>query len=162
MTEHRQLPALDPAITEELRRLAATYADAVDGRERELLLSAFHPDATLVVERAESESRPMRGHEQIGRITTAIAKYRQTFHFIGHSTYRPAPDGASGTVACIAHHRWTDDAGTDLDHVMYIRYLDEYRTGDDGIWRIAARIVHVEWSETRVIAATELGQTERR
>ena len=137
----------------ELRTLAANYADAVDQRDQELLLSAFHSDATLeIIRPAGTDPRPnnvLRGHSEIGRIVTAITKYRHTFHMLGQSTYLPTGKGASGLVACIAHHRWTDTE--DLDHIMYIRYADEYRIGDDNRWRISARQLHVQWTETRVV-----------
>ena len=111
---------MNPEIAFELRTLAANYADAVDQRDRELLLSAFHPDATLeIIRPAGDHAGPttvMRGHDQIGRIVTAITKYRQTFHMLGQSTYLRTADGASGLVACIAHHRWTDTE--ELDHII--------------------------------------------
>ena len=144
---------MNPEIAFELRTLAANYADAVDQRDRELLLSAFHPDATLeIIRPAGDHAGPttvMRGHDQIGRIVTAITKYRQTFHMLGQSTYLRTADGASGLVACIAHHRWTDTE--ELDHIMYIRYADQYRLGADDHWRISARQLHIQWTETRPI-----------
>jgi ketosteroid isomerase-like protein len=144
----------DPATSAALRSLARDYASGVDRRDRELLLSAFHADATLTVARYDdptSSPRTMTGHDEIGRIVERIARYSHTFHFLGQHDYRLTDAGATGEVSCIAHHRWTDDG--DRDHVMYIRYADEYRLGDDGRWRIAARIVGVDWSETRVIDA---------
>lgn len=144
---------MNAEVAVELRTLAANYAEAVDQRDRELLLSAFHPDATLeIIRPAGNNARPntvMRGHDQIGRIVTAITKYRQTFHMLGQSTYLPTADGASGLVACIAHHRWTDTE--ELDHIMYIRYADQYRIGPDTHWRISARQLHVQWTETRIV-----------
>jgi hypothetical protein len=65
------------------------------------------------------------------------------------SPIAPIPTGAFGEISCVAHHRWQDDG--DFDHVMYIRYADEYRVGDDDRWRISARTVVVDWSETRTL-----------
>jgi hypothetical protein len=143
-----------PTVVEELRRLARDYASGVDRRDRDLLLSVFHPDGTLIVQRpndpAAKSAGPMHGHDEIGRITNRIAVYAQTFHFLGQSSYWiTGPGAAAGEVSCIAHHRWRDEV--DLDHVMYIRYADEYRTGADGRWRIATRSVVVDWTETQVI-----------
>jgi ketosteroid isomerase-like protein len=145
----------DAASTEALRSLARDYASGVDRRDRTLLLSAFHPDATLTVVRHDDPStspRTMSGHDEIGRIVERIARYSHTFHFLGQHDYGLTDTGATGEVSCIAHHRWAaDDA--EHDHVMYIRYLDGYRRGEDGRWRIAARTVGVDWSETRRIDA---------
>lgn len=149
---YQQGRVVEPAVTQELRSLASRYASAVDRRDRELLLSVFHADATLtVVRHADPDTRParMRGHAEIERVVDLLGAYTHTFHFLGQCDYVRDDAHASGEVACIAHHRWTDDV--DLDHVMYIRYGDEYRPGDDGRWRIASRTVAVDWSETRAI-----------
>jgi hypothetical protein len=143
---------LDPAVVEELRSLSFRYATGVDRRDLDLFLSSFHPDATLTVERPQAgPARPMHGHAEIGRVTERIAVYAQTFHFLGQTAYAPTETGASGSIACIGHHLWRDDDEGALDHVMYIRYTDEYRTGDDGRWRISTRTVTVDWSETRAV-----------
>jgi len=142
---------LDPAVVEELRSLSFRYATGVDRRDLDLFLSAFHPDATLTVERPGGPARPMRGHAEIGRVMERIAVYGLTFHFLGQTAYAPTDAGASGSVACIGHHLWRDEDDGELDHVMYLRYTDEYRTGADGRWRIAARSVVVDWSETRAV-----------
>lgn len=148
-------PRVDPAIAEELRSLARAYASGVDRRDRDVLLSAFHPDATLTVVRAGDRDTlspapvPMHGHGEIGAITDRIAVYSHTLHLLGQSGYHLDDVGATGEVACIAHHRWRDEV--DLDHVMYIRYDDEYRVGDDDRWRISSRTVVVDWTETRVV-----------
>lgn len=144
---------IEPDQIEELRAVARTYASGVDRRDLALFLQAFHPDATLAVVRGGDDPaaapRVMRGHDEIGRVIERIGIYSHTFHFLGQSHYVRTEPGASGEVSCIAHHRWHDDV--DLDHVMYIRYRDEYRRGQDGRWRIAARTVGVDWSETRVV-----------
>jgi hypothetical protein len=158
---YQQGRAVEPVVAQELRSLASRYAAAVDRRDRDLLLSVFHADATLTVVRHGTEARPsqMRGHAEIGRVVDLLGAYTHTFHFLGQCDYVRDDAGASGEVACIAHHHWTDDVDVDvdvdldldLDHVMYIRYGDEYLPGDDGCWRIASRTVAVDWSETRVI-----------
>lgn len=153
---YQQGRVVEPAVAQELRSLASRYAAAVDRRDRELLLSVFHADATLTVVRHDADGTdarpaPMRGHGEIGRIVDRLSAYTHTFHFLGQCDYVRDDARASGEVACVAHHRWTVDVDVDLDHVMYIRYGDEYLPGDDGCWRIASRTVAVDWSETRVI-----------
>ena len=143
---------VDPVTVEALRSLSFRYASGVDRRDLDLFLGSFHHDATLTVVRATGGTeppRPMRGHAEIGRVIERIGIYRQTFHFLGQSAYALTAEGASGDVTCIGHHLWHD--GGELDHVMYIRYADGYRIGDDDRWRIAARTVVVDWSETRAV-----------
>ena len=148
------MSGIEPAVVDELRALAFRYASGVDRRDREQLLSAFHPDATLTVVRGAGpdapRSRPMQGHAEIGRIVERIAVYSHTFHFLGQSDYARTEAGAVGEIWCTAHHRWPTDGGVELDHTMYIRYRDEYRI-DGGAWRIADRAVVVDWSETREV-----------
>jgi len=145
--------AIDPQLHGELQLLSVRYAAGVDHRDREMLLTAFHSDATLTIagsmEKVDAQPVILRGHVQIGRITEWIAVYSQTFHFIGQSSFRPTDAGVVGEVSCIAHHRWSDEV--EFDHVMYIRYQDEYRVGADNSWRIAARTVRADWTETRIV-----------
>jgi SnoaL-like domain len=143
----------DPALVEELRALSGTYAAGVDRRDLPLFLSAFDPDGSLTIDPtggADPPSQPtLQGHHQMARVVKRIAVYQRTFHVIGQSDYRTSEDGVSGQVHCIAHHRWRDTA--EKDHVMYIRYHDEYRNGTDGRWLIFSRVVGIDWSETRVV-----------
>jgi hypothetical protein len=153
--------SIDPALIAELQLLSFNYASGVDRRDRDQLLSSFHPDATLTVfrstEGAAKSPVPLRGHAEIGRITEMIAVYPQTFHFIGQSSFTLTDAGALGQVYCVAHHRWRD--GAELDHVMYIRYNDMYRIGIDDHWRIATRALQVDWTETRTVEVP--GRTSR-
>jgi hypothetical protein len=128
----------------QLRRLAVSYARGVDRRDRALFLSAFAPDATLLV----PSGRVLRGHEEIGQVTEAIRRYDRTFHFLGQSAYEPPDEGldlrgtARGEVYCIAHH-WTEGRPK---WIMYIRYQDTYKQDDYG-WLISARHVVVDSEE---------------
>ncbi|MEX2256807.1 MAG: nuclear transport factor 2 family protein [Acidimicrobiia bacterium] len=137
----------------ELRYLAERYASGVDRRDRVLFLSAFLPDARLRVFNPSETSEPseMRGHDAIGKVTTRIAKYDRTFHLIGNSRYEVDGASATGEVYCLAHH--LDRTGTPVDHVMHIRYVDEYRRADGG-WKIADRSVLVDWTESRPVSAS--------
>lgn len=120
-----------------LRSLAAAYARGVDRRDRNLFLSAFHPEATL-----EVRGLVMTGHEQIGTVIDRIARYARTFHMLGQSAYEPAAGGAAaGEVYCAAHH-WTPGKG---DYVMYVRYDDRYASHDSA-WLITARHVLIDFS----------------
>jgi hypothetical protein len=147
-----------------LRSLAASYAAGVDRRQLGVFLSAFHPDASLVVygARAGADRPPnrMQGHDEIGQVVDMIARYPKTFHLLGQSRYEIGVDGddrASGEVYCSAHHYVAAEDG-DKNHVMYIRYEDEYRRDENSGWRIALRAVRVDWTETRLLTATTMPQ----
>ena len=150
--------------TEALRDLAATYAAGVDRRDAALIEQVFHDDATLIVRgrtgRRPDPERRREGRAAIGGIAELIARYDETFHFVGQARYAigaddgTAPSTATGEVYCEAHHLLVDDDGVGTDHVLFIRYQDDYRTDDDGAWRIATRIVQVDWSEDRSLSPT--------
>ena len=139
-------------VHEALRSLAACYAAGVDRRQLDLFLSAFHRDATLAVHRPQAgpddKPRLMRGHAEIGRVVELIARYPATFHLLGQGRYEVAGDRASGEVYCVASHYIPADQGAG-NHVMYIRYDDEYRRDPSGPWKIERRDVRTQWTETR-------------
>ncbi len=131
-----------------LRALADQYARAVDRRDRAAYVGAFHPDGVLEIYRARQPdvlARRVNGHDELGRVTDAIARYERTFHLVGQSTYDVDGDRATGEVYCIAHHL---DGATDF--VMYIRYEDEY-TRRDGRWAIQVRRLRNEWNEVHAV-----------
>ena len=144
-------------VHEALRSLAARYAAGVDRRQRDLFLSAFRPDATLAVHRPQAgpddKPRLMRGHAEIGRVVELIARYPATFHLLGQGRYQVRGDRATGEVYCVASHYVSSNQG-DSNHVMYIRYEDEYRRDHDGTWKIERRDVRPDWTETHPVRET--------
>ena len=141
-----------------IQDLAYRYAAGVDRRDRSLFLSAFHPDATLTVVRADPggvERVFVRtGHDELGTIPELITRYAKTFHFVGnHHCVLHGEDEASGEVYCTAHHL-DSDLGGGTDHIMLIRYQDTYRRGSDGQWLIASRRLVVDWTERHAAQPT--------
>ena len=95
----------------------------------------------------------VRGRDELADVITMIARYDKTFHMLGNARYDIADDTATGEVYCIAHHLAANPSredGAPTDHVMYIRYRDDYGRDDHG-WRIVERRVLVDWRETRSI-----------
>jgi len=141
-------------VVQTSRELAACYATGVDRRDRDCFLGAFHGDATLLGDRPGARHhRPqyrMYGHDEIGQVIEWIAAYPKTFHMVGQSRYDLQQGVATGEVYCQANHYAVTDQGH-VNHVMYIRYQDEYRPGDDGTWRIESRQVLVDWTETHPV-----------
>jgi hypothetical protein len=143
-------------LHERVRALASFYAAGVDRCDLELFLSAFHTDATLSVFPLTDPPSPfsvMRGHEEIGRVIERIQRYEATFHFLGQNRIDIVGDDvARGELYCTAYHFRNTDSGVQ-NTILYIRYLDEYRRGPGGEWRIAAREVHTDAREKRPAAA---------
>jgi hypothetical protein len=139
-------------VVQTLRELAVRYATGVDRRDRDYFLGAFHDDAMLLVDRpgARPPQYRMHGHDEIGRVIERIATYPKTFHMLGQSRYDTQEGEATGEVYCQANHYEVTDQGP-VNRVMYIRYQDEYRPGDDGTWRIESRQVLVDWTETHPV-----------
>ena len=136
-----------------LRALAEAYAQGADRNDADMFLSAFHPDARLIVftNADDEEPRSIRdGHDALRGIPGQVARYDKTFHFVGNHacTFDDDAGTAAGEVYCIAHHLTVDDHGA-TDFVMFIRYHDEYRRGPDGQWRISQRTVRPDWTESR-------------
>jgi ketosteroid isomerase-like protein len=136
-----------------LQALAYSYAHGADRGDRETFLSAFHPDARLIVftNTDDEEPRSVRdGYEAIGAVPDLLRHYDKTFHFVGNHRYSVDGDTATGEVYCLAHHLTNDEDGDGAtDFVMLIRYLDSYRRDPGGEWRIAQREVRPDWTESR-------------
>lgn len=150
-------PAPEVADLLAIHDLAYRYAAGVDRRDRQLFLSAFHPDATLTVRRpgpdGEVRDSVRTGHDELGTVTEVIARYARTFHFIGNHLVEVAGDTATGEVYCTAHHLDPGPHGG-TDFTMLIRYQDTYRRGPDSPWLIASRRVEVDWTEVQAAQAT--------
>jgi hypothetical protein len=141
-----------------IQRLSAVYAAAVDHRDSDAFVSVFHPDAELTVfgPDADAPNFTRHGHAELGEIPRLIARYPKTFHFIGQQLTEMAGDEATGEVYCMARHL-TPDVHGGTDFVMFIRYLDRYRRGDDQQWRIAERQVRIQWTDVHASMATTAG-----
>jgi hypothetical protein len=142
---------------DQLRRLSSEYAAAVDRRDEGRLLTVFHPDAELIVHRADGSQPPSRlhGHDEIRVIVERIARYPKTFHLLGQSAYEIEGDQALGEVHCVAHHFDSGHVGVGTDHVMFVRYRDDYRLDARDEWRIAARTVLVDATVVQPVTAEQ-------
>jgi len=122
-----------------LHAAAVRYAMGVDRRDRDLFLSALHPEARLRVSATGFEAD---GHEQLAGVVDRMTAYDKTFHLIGNTRYDLDGDTATGEVYCLAHHLTGGQ-----DKVMVIRYQDAYSRHDSD-WRITDRTVVVDWTYT--------------
>jgi len=133
-----------------LRELADTYAAGVDRRDPELFVQAFHDDAVLHVHKPgdpDTVTGTRRGRDELAEITTLIARYARTYHFVGNTRYEIDGDRATGEVYGMAHHLTPDHHGG-TDYVMLMRYHDTYERRD-GRWGIVERHCLTDWTEVR-------------
>ncbi len=139
----------------ELETLYRRYAAAVDRRDREALLSVFTPDASMLVERPGREPGTLTGHGEIKRVIDIVARWPRTAHVVAQGLYVVDGDSAVGETYCTANHfRGGETDGR--NHVMHIRYLDQYSLDGEGQWRIAHRRVVVDATEDRTASIGEV------
>lgn len=125
-----------------IRDALVRYCRGVDRRDRELVRSAYHPDARddhgAFVGDLEGFLDFVEG-EVHGR-------FRITMHKLGQVLIEldPSGDVAYCESYAIGHHV-RSEGGRDVDdRVMGLRYDDRFERRD-GEWRIADRVVRYEW-----------------
>jgi hypothetical protein len=123
-----------------LRHLVDSYAIGCDKRDLDILLSCFADGGTNTVHWLDRDATSMTAPADLERIPTGLARYDQTFHFVGNHRVQVDGDEASGDTYCIAHHLTGKD-----DYVMHIRYEDTYVRTADG-WRIRTRDLRLLWT----------------
>ncbi|HET7654242.1 MAG TPA: nuclear transport factor 2 family protein [Acidimicrobiales bacterium] len=140
---------------DDLRQPSIRYARGADRRDVDLFLSAFADGAVLRVFDPATADAPVSTRdtpERLANVIDRLGTYDATYHLLAQSAY----DGDTGEVYCVAHHLKRSE-GTDF--VMYIRYRDRYTHDTDADeWRIAARDVLVDWTETRRVTEPPTGE----
>ena len=137
-----------------VRALVLAYARHADRREPELLAELFEPDASMrmVWRSGGVAAATSRGHRQIASAVRRLSRFASTLHVVAnHAIDLDGRGGGRGEVYCVAHHLAVEDNRA-VDHIMFIRYLDQYRR-TDGRWRFAGRETFVEWTEERAAQA---------
>lgn len=133
----------------ELRGIAMRYARAIDRRDRELLLSCYHPDATD--EHGTLFSGDARAYADWQ--PEVMRPFEVTAHYIMNTSYRVAGERAQGEIYFVAFHRTLPPAPREI--VVGGRYLDDYerRAGE---WRIARRMLVWDFSREQPVDAQQL------
>lgn len=143
-----------------LSDLVAQYAIAVDSRDEAALAALFTADARLV----QPAGLVRRGRDPIvdgdvaiaAGIVGAVAHLHSTRHVVHQQLADLTGDTARGEVYCDAHHVYAADGGH-RDHVVAIRYLDDYRRDGD-TWHIARRELVVDFTEDRTVTLLTNGE----
>lgn len=135
-----------------LRRLAETYAFAMDRRDPEMLKPLFTDDAVI-----ESVFRAQRGIAEILGIPDILTKmYASTLHAVHNQSVTITGDTAEGETYCVAYHlKYPKEDGKNMRFDYGIKYKDSFRRVNGG-WRFSRRHLHLEWtqlSEVQIPAA---------
>lgn len=133
-------PAASPAQSEQLlaefaiRRVAESYAYAVDSGDGALFAAQFTPDGLLISPRGSFQGAELQGVPAMMQ-----RAYLRTHHAVVGHLAQLSPDRQSATAetACYARHYLRRDGG-DYCYEMTIRYHDLLRRLPEG-WRIAER-----------------------
>ena len=113
------------------------YSRGVDRGDGELVMSCFHPDATLDMGRGPMSAAALA--EGIAKMTATGA-----MHFIGNEYVEVDGDTAYGETYFISYATITD-SGQPATRSRGGRYLDRFERRD-GQWKIARRLLVDEWS----------------
>ena len=117
------------------------YARGWDRMQRALILDTFHPDATI---RQGDFSGP--AHRLMNMWLDACATRKSITHLISNLLIELRKDVALSEAHFLAHHRRaaTEEAP---EHDWFIkgRYLDRFERREDGIWRVADRVVVLDF-----------------
>ena len=136
-----------------LRDLVEAYARCADRIDGEGLAALFMPEGVLRIVRRGVEETPAErvGREEIATAISRLDRYVATFHFVGNHYVTVDGDEGTGEAYCVAHHL-LGESGSQIDHVMMIRYQDQYRRQPDG-WKLAVRELRVDWTEERTVTS---------
>jgi len=130
----------------EIRRRLLDYCRGIDRCDAELVASTYHEDA--IDDHGVFQGS---GHELAQFAIEAIREhYEATMQTIGDSIIDFADDHTAYVETYVfADHRRVGDGGDTLER-FGARYVDRFERRDDA-WRIADRVVIVEWTDTTPI-----------
>jgi uncharacterized protein (TIGR02246 family) len=132
-----------------LRHLAELYAQAVDRRDGNALVSLFTEHG--IIERPGSI---WQGHEKLrGIIARLNTLYESTFHTVRNQTAAIDGTTARAETYSVAMHILNSTDGSRKRMDMGIRYQDSF-VRQDGVWLFAKRELIVDWVETTALPIT--------
>ncbi|MDQ7903733.1 nuclear transport factor 2 family protein [Phytohabitans sp. ZYX-F-186] len=127
-----------------IRAVVMRYCRAIDRMDEELLRGCYHPDAT-------EDHGGYRGDLDgfVAWVWPMLDRYTMTMHVVANTLVDFAagrPDVARAETYGVAYHRDEREPGSRRNFVSGFRYLDRFEHRPGAGWRIAARVVAVEWS----------------
>jgi hypothetical protein len=136
----------EPTPREAIRDVLAAYCRGIDRRDRELVATCFHPDAT-----DDHGTGPRAVGDFLDWCFDLLDGYDSTFHFLGQSRFDfRSEDEAVVETYGVASHR-TAGGPDHRNLVTGFRYLDTFTTrsratGAGPRWRILRRVSVTDWS----------------
>jgi SnoaL-like protein len=156
-----------PEVTEEaleillaeraIRRVLQNYCRAIDRLDRALMLTVWHPDATVdYVDLFTGTAAGVTDHFMQSHL-----KFEAHSHQVTNLTVKVDGDRAASEAYVTARLRWKEhESGRPVDMVVAGRYLDRW-SKRDGVWAIDHRVYHNDvHSEYEVVGG--MGWNSRR
>ena len=135
---------------DEIRTLALLYSRAIDRKDMALLRDLYTDDAT------DTHGDSFDGNQK--DYCDFIERSLPYMPYSGHHACNHLIDvdvdagTGCGEVYAIAYHLIPDGQGGQLEDLMAVRYIDNYRHCDDGKWRFAKRVVTYDMKIRRPLA----------
>lgn len=133
---------------QEIHDVLMRYCRGVDRNDRDLIASAFHPDAV-----DDLGSMQLRGSEIADRL--GQGQRRGCMHFVGNVLIELDGDVARCESYWVSFQT-VERAGDDYSRIRGARSIDRFERRD-GVWRIAARTVVDDWSRLDKVLETVAG-----
>ncbi len=135
---------------DEIRTLVLLYSRAIDRKDITLLRDLYTPDATDT--HGDSYDGNQKGYCDFIERSFPYMPY-SGHHACNHLIDVDVEAGTGcGEVYAIAYHLIPDGQGGQLEDLMAVRYIDNYRLCDDGKWRFAKRVVTYDMKIRRPLA----------
>jgi ketosteroid isomerase-like protein len=127
---------------EEIRSVLMRLARGTDRRDRELILSCYHPDG--FDDHGGYQGDPKGFAEWVPQV---LSLFEITQHVLGNLSIEIEGDVAHCETYCTAHHIFpASDPGGARDSIMGLRYLDRFEKRGAGPWLIARRVCAYDYT----------------
>jgi hypothetical protein len=153
----------DILAKDEIREIIMLLARGTDRRDKDLMRSCYHPDAT------DDHGAFLGNGEEFSDWVVETLKSMKTQHFLGQILIEVEGDIAYAESYCEAHHVFEPVSEMmppegmqpgEMDWVMHLRYLDRFEKRADSGWLIANRLC--VWDFEYMVPASfkwDLGET---
>lgn len=122
---------------EAIRDLVLLYSRGVDRQDIALLRDLYTADATDT--HGSSYDGSAEGYCDF--LERSMPHMPYSGHHVCNHLISVDGNTGNGEVYGLAYHLVPDGKGSRMEDFMAVRYIDNYRRGDDGRWRFAKRVV---------------------
>jgi ketosteroid isomerase-like protein len=127
---------IDLESREEIRDVLMRLARGTDRRDKELIVSCYHPDG--FDDHGAFQGSPAEFADWVPEI---LGGFAATMHVLGNISIDVQGDVAFVETYCTAHHVFpANDPEGPRDGIMGLRYVDRFERRGDGPWLIAKRV----------------------